>query len=136
MFWTTAAHAMAPAGAGGAEAGGLASLGGIVPLILMFAVFYFLLIRPQQKRAKEHKAMLAEIKPGDEIVTAGGLYGRVVKTAEDHLMVDLGNSQVKLTRSAVSAVVSPSRGEDKKDSGGKKTGDKKAQTADKDGGDK
>lgn len=112
MFWTTAAHAMSGTGAVGGDAAG--GLGAFVPLILMFAVFYFLLIRPQQKRAKEHKAMLSALKPGDEVVTVGGLYGRIVKAAEDHLMVDLGNTTVKLSRSAVSAVASIASGTEKK----------------------
>ena len=104
MFWTSAAYAMgAPAGgAGGGDASAFASF---IPLILMFAVFYFLLIRPQQKRAKEHKTMLSALKRGDEVVTAGGLFGRITETAEDHLMVDLGNSVVvKVARSSISAV--------------------------------
>lgn len=105
MFWATNAYAMAGSG-GGAEAGGLMSF---IPLILMFAVFYFLLIRPQQKRAKEHQKMLKEIKRGDEVITAGGLYGRVLETAEQHLIVDLGDTKVKVSRGAVSAVVNQSK---------------------------
>lgn len=99
-----------PGGADGAAGG----LGAFVPLILMFAVFYFLLIRPQQKRAKEHKNMLAAIKRGDEVVTAGGLYGRVLETADDHLIVDLGDTKVKVSRAAISAVVGSSKIVEKK----------------------
>lgn len=108
MFWTTAAYAMgAPAGGAGGEPNAFASF---IPIILMFAVFYFLLIRPQQKRAKEHKNMLAALKRGDEVVTAGGLFGRITETAEDYLMLDLGGgTMVKITRSAVSAVSGASR---------------------------
>lgn len=102
MFWTTTAYAMGGVPAGGDAAGGF---GAFVPLILMFAVFYFLLIRPQQKRAKEHKAMISALKRGDEVVTGGGIYGRVLETAEDHLILDLGDSKIKIARSAVSAVV-------------------------------
>lgn len=81
----------------------------IVLLAAFFAIFYFLLIRPQQKRAKEHKLMLSNLKRGDEVVTAGGVHGRIVETADDHLVVDLGETKVKLSRSAVSALVGTSR---------------------------
>lgn len=112
MFWTTTAYAMGGAGgAGGGEAAGFASF---IPLILMFAVFYFLLIRPQQKRAKEHKAMLEALKRGDEVVTAGGLYGRILEVADEYLILDLGDTKVKATRSSVSGVAGSSRIVDKK----------------------
>ena len=65
---------------GGSAAGGQSNpLGAFVPLILMFAIFYFLLIRPQQKKAKEHKAMIGNLKVGDAIVTHGGIYGSIVR---------------------------------------------------------
>ena len=67
------AYAMGQGGAGGEGAGGFA---GFIPLILMFVIFYFLLIRPQQKRTKEHRAMVANLKKGDRIITSGGLHGR------------------------------------------------------------
>ena len=64
--------------AGGASAGGaLAQFQGMIPLVFMFAIFYFLLIRPQQKKAKEHKALLDSLKKGDLVVTAGGMHGKV-----------------------------------------------------------
>jgi len=128
MFWVTNAYAMGGAG-GGAEAGGMLSF---IPLILMFVVFYFLLIRPQQKRAKEHQAMLGNVKRGDEIITAGGLHGRVVEAAEQHLIVDLGETKIKLSRNAVSAVVGQPKAADKQsknsDKGNGKA-DKKADAA-------
>lgn len=116
MIWTTAAHAMGGTGTGG-EAAGLASF---IPLILMFAVFYFLLIRPQQKRAKEHRAMLSALKRGDTVVTAGGLYGTILETAEDHVVLDLGETKVRVSRSAISTVLG----------GGPKPMDKKGRKAD------
>jgi preprotein translocase subunit YajC len=112
MFSVTSAYAMS--GGGGGEAGGMLSF---IPLILMFVVFYFLLIRPQQKRAKEHQAMLGSVKRGDEIVTAGGLHGRVLEATEQYLMVDLGDTKVKLSRNAVSAVVGQSKAADKPSKG-------------------
>ena len=101
----------APAGGAGGEAAGFASF---IPLILMFAVFYFLLIRPQQKRAKEHKSMLSALKRGDEVVTAGGIYGRIEEAGEDYLILDLGDTKVKVTRSAVSSVIGSSKIVEKK----------------------
>ena len=59
------------------------SLGQFIPLILIFVIFYFLLIRPQQKRIKEHKAMVDSLNRGDDIVTSGGIVGKVVRVLED-----------------------------------------------------
>jgi|TARA_R110002072_G_scaffold36053_22_gene106202 preprotein translocase subunit YajC len=73
-------------GAGGAGSADL--LTSFLPLILIFAVFYFLLIRPQQKKAKQHKSMIAAVKRGDEVLTAGGLYAKVTKVVDD-LVVEL-----------------------------------------------
>ncbi len=108
MFWTSSAYAMG-ASAQGAEGG--SALASFVPLILMFAVFYFLLIRPQQKRAKEHRSMLDQIKRNDKVITSGGLHGRVVEVNNDTLVVDLGDSKVTISRSFVSAVVGDPKAE-------------------------
>ncbi|GFO56332.1 preprotein translocase subunit YajC [Geomonas sp. Red276] len=82
------AFAMAPPSGGAAGAAGpLAQFQGMIPLILMFAIFYFLLIRPQQKKAKEHRALLDALKKGDQVVTAGGMHGKV--TALDDQVVTL-----------------------------------------------
>ena len=59
------------------------SLGGLIPFILIFVIFYFLLIRPQQKKVKEHKNMVQSLKRGDSIVTAGGIVGKIVKATEN-----------------------------------------------------
>jgi preprotein translocase subunit YajC len=105
MFWTTIAHAMGGAGGAAAQPDGQAALfGNLGFIVILFAIFYFLLIRPQQKRAKEHKAMISGVKRGDEIITAGGLYGRVLETAEEYVVLDLGDSKVKMNRSAISVV--------------------------------
>lgn len=103
MFWSTAAYAMAgaPQGAEGG-AGGFLSF---MPLILMFAIFYFLLIRPQQKRAKEHKMMLSALKRGDRVVTAGGIYGRILELDDTTVTLDLGNSTVTVGRGFITSLV-------------------------------
>ena len=68
----------APAGgSAGGPAGMFAQFQGLIPLVFMFAIFYFLLIRPQQKKAKEHRALLDALKKGDQVVTAGGMHGKV-----------------------------------------------------------
>jgi preprotein translocase subunit YajC len=117
MFWTTVAHAMGGAGGTAAQPGGEAALfGNLGFIVILFAIFYFLLIRPQQKRQKEHKAMISGVKRGDEIITAGGLYGRVVETADEYVVLDLGDSKVKMNRSAISVVRANKPAEkDKKD---------------------
>ncbi len=65
---------------------------GFLPIILMFVVLYFLMIRPQMKRAKEHRNMLAELQKGDEVITAGGIVGRVVKVGEAYVTVEVAAS--------------------------------------------
>ena len=65
------------ADAAGSAGGMMTQFQGLIPLVFMFAIFYFLLIRPQQKKAKEHKALLEALKKGDQVVTAGGMHGKV-----------------------------------------------------------
>ena len=74
-----------------AQSGGLSGggLGGLMPIVLVMVIFYFLLIRPQQKRAKQHKEMLSAIRRGDKIVTSGGLTGTIVKVVEDSETVEI-----------------------------------------------
>lgn len=104
MFFENLAHAMGQAPAGGGQAGG--PLMTFMPLILMFVIFYFLLIRPQQKKQKEHKQMLDNLTRGDRVITAGGLYGRVVEAKDEVLTVDLGNDvQVQVGRGFISTVI-------------------------------
>ncbi|AYQ55914.1 Preprotein translocase subunit YajC (TC 3.A.5.1.1) [Bathymodiolus thermophilus thioautotrophic gill symbiont] len=69
-------------------------LGDLVPLVLLFVVFYFLLIRPQQKRAKEHKILLTALKKGDEIVTNGGVIGVVKSVDESFAMLEIANGVI------------------------------------------
>jgi preprotein translocase subunit YajC len=101
MDWLIAsAHAQA---AGGAQGNGLLQM---LPLLLIFVVFYFLLIRPQAKRAKEHKAMVAALGVGDEVVIAGGILGRILETGDQFLTVEIANGvQVKVQRHTVASVL-------------------------------
>ncbi|NQV99590.1 MAG: preprotein translocase subunit YajC [Rhodospirillales bacterium] len=91
--------------AGGATGGG--GLEALLPLVLIFVVFYFLLIRPQQKKMKDHKAMLADIRRGDKIVTGGGIMGTISKVDDDHIVtVEIAKDvKVKVRRELVSAVL-------------------------------
>ncbi len=75
--------------AAGATPGGLAAFAQFVPLVAIFVIFYFLMIRPQQKRMKDHRAMLDSVKQGDEVVTGGGLIGKVVRIKDDELEVEV-----------------------------------------------
>ena len=79
----------------------------LAALTPMLAIFYFLLIRPQQKRAKQHKAMLEALKKGDQVLTTGGLVGRVVDIDGDILSIDLGSTTVSLGRAYVVSVMDP-----------------------------
>jgi preprotein translocase subunit YajC len=76
----------------GAEQGNI--LASLFPLLILFAIFYFLVIRPQQKQAKQHKEMVASLKKGDKIVTTGGLIGEVVKSEEDFIKVKLNDETI------------------------------------------
>lgn len=86
------------------QEGGL--LGFILPLVLMFAVFYFLLIRPQQKRQKERNSMLNALQKGDKVITIGGLHGTIVELTESSAILKVGeNSRLTFERSAINTVV-------------------------------
>ena len=114
MFLDSIAHAMGASGQGG-QGGPAGALSSFLPLILMFAIFYFLLIRPQQKKAKQHKLMLAELQKGDRILTGGGLYGRIISVSGDELSVELSEGfQVKVDRGYVAGLANPAKKEEKK----------------------
>ena len=88
------------------SAGGQESLLSLLPLVLIFVVFYFLLIRPQTKRQKEHREMVDALKVGDEVTTAGGLLGKVTEVKESFVRVELtDNVIVTVQRHTVSAVM-------------------------------
>jgi len=96
------AYAMGTGGGGGEGASGFT---GFIPLILMFVIFYFLLIRPQQKKTKEHRQMVASLKKGDRIVTSGGIHGRITGMDEVTLTVEIADKvRVKVARGNVSAL--------------------------------
>ena len=91
------------AAAGGA--GGSAFFVQLFPLLLIFVVFYMFLIRPQQKRAKEHEAKINAVQKNDEVVTAGGLMGKVTKVADDYVEVEIApNVRVKAVKSTIATV--------------------------------
>ena len=77
-----------------------------LPMIAIFVVFYFLLIRPQQKKAKEAKAMLEALQKGDEVVTAGGMLGRISKLTDQYATVEVGpNTEVTVQRQAIAQLL-------------------------------
>jgi len=106
MDFIDMAHAMGPAQPGGAGQGGAGGLlGSIVPLVLIFVVFYFLLIRPQQKRAKEHKNMIDNLKKGDKIITSGGIYGVIESVGTNTVTLKIGESvKVKLGKAYIASL--------------------------------
>ena len=82
------------------------SLTGMLPLVLMFVVLYFVMIRPQMKRQKEHRAMIDALAKGDEVATAGGVLGKVTKLGEGYVSIEIANGvEVQLQRSAVVQVL-------------------------------
>jgi preprotein translocase subunit YajC len=98
----TSAHAQAPASPGMFGGDVMAFL----PMIAIFVVFYFLLIRPQQKRAKETKAMLEALQKGDEVVTAGGVVGRITKLTEQYASIEVAPStEMTFQRQAISQLL-------------------------------
>ena len=86
--------------------GGGGDLLGLLPIVLMFVVLYFLMIRPQMKRAKEHKVMIEALQKGDEVVTAGGLVGRVAKIGDNYVALQVAdNVEITVQRPSVQLVL-------------------------------
>ena len=105
MFISSAFAQTAPAAA---AAGGdmQSSLMSMLPLLLMFVVLYFVMIRPQMKKQKEHKTMIDALAKGDEIITAGGFLGKVSKLGDSFLSIEIANGvEVQMQRSAVIQVL-------------------------------
>ena len=84
----------------------MGSLTGMLPLVLMFVVLYFVMIRPQMKRQKEHRAMIDAVAKGDEVATAGGLLGRITRVADTTLHLEIASGvEVQVQRTAVAQVL-------------------------------
>jgi len=97
-MFATNAYAMA----GGAEQQAGGGMEGIIMLVIMFAIFYLLLIRPQQKRAKQHKQLVENLKSGDQVVTAGGMHGKIVAVQEDIITLEIAsNVRIKINRPSI-----------------------------------
>ena len=105
MFLISDAYAQAAPAAAASESP-MGMLGSMLPLVLMFVVLYFVMIRPQMKRQKEHKAMIEALAKGDEIVTSGGLLGKVSKLGETFVHLEVSNGvELQVQRSAVVQVL-------------------------------
>jgi len=104
VFISSAIAQTAPAAAAGGDM--QSSLMGMLPLVLMFVVLYFVMIRPQMKKAKEHKVMVESLAKGDEVATAGGILGKVTKLGDIFISIEVANGvEVQLQRSAVVQVL-------------------------------
>jgi preprotein translocase subunit YajC len=105
-MWISQAWAQA---AGGTPAGGdmLGTLGSLAPMLLIFVVFYFLLIRPQQRKAKQHRALVQALKTGDQVLTSGGLLGVVTQVTNDsEVKVEIADGvRVRVLRQAITEVI-------------------------------
>lgn len=99
MIWETAWAQTAGDAAGGD------ALASFLPLILIMAVFYFMLIRPQQKRAKAHREMLAALAVGDEVLTTGGIFGRVVKITENAVVLEVGKTHMPFQKQSIQTLL-------------------------------
>jgi len=90
---------------GGAAAGGQSPLASLIPLVLMFGIFYFLLIRPQQKKAKEHRAMMEALKKGDQVVTAGGIHGKITAVEETVVTLEIASGvNIKVNKGHIATI--------------------------------
>ncbi|MBO4334754.1 MAG: preprotein translocase subunit YajC [Desulfovibrio sp.] len=115
MFESLAFAMGAPQGTAQAG-GGMGMLASLMPFILMFVIFWFLLIRPQQKRAKAHREMLDNLKRGDKIVTQSGLLGTIVELDKEELTLECGDAKLRMSRAAIGGVLSDKNGKAEKNS--------------------
>lgn len=98
--------AVVPSNVYAQEAAGGSMLGGFMPLILIFVFFYLFLLRPQQKKAKEHQQLLNALKKGDKIITSGGIYGTVVSVKENIVEVMIANNvNIRVAKPSISNVI-------------------------------
>jgi preprotein translocase subunit YajC len=99
---------MIQAAPAGTQSGTAGLLVGILPWVAIFVIFYMLMIRPQQQRVKQHQATIAAVKKGDEVVTGGGIRGRVTKVGDDEVEVEIAQGvKVRVVKSTISQVVTP-----------------------------
>ena len=107
MFWTSVAHAMGQVPQG-AEGGTQNQLMSFLPLVLMFVVFYFLLIRPQQKKQKQLRDLINNLKRGDRVISGGGIYGRVESLDNDKVNVEIApNVVITVARAYIAGLADP-----------------------------
>ena len=105
-----------PAGAQATHSGAPPALMNFLPLVLIFVVFYFLLIRPQQQKAKEHRTMLDNLKRNDEVITSGGLYGKVVALGDRVVTLEIApNVRVRVDRPQIASLAKAGPAEDNKE---------------------
>lgn len=89
----------------GAAAGGQSALMNLVPLVFMFGIFYFLLIRPQQKKAKEHRALIDALKKGDQVITAAGIYGKITSVDENIVTLEIApGTNIKIAKGHIASL--------------------------------
>lgn len=102
------------------QAGGAGGLfGALIPLVLIFVIFYFLLIMPQRRRQKEHSEMIKNLKKGDKVITNGGLYGTITRVKKNYLEVEIANRiTVRVQRNAISQLRASEAGDSGGSSGG------------------
>ncbi len=99
------AYAMGQMGGAGGQAGAAGGFGAFVPIILMFVIFYFLLIRPQQKKAKEHQEMITGLKKGDSVITSGGIHGQITSLDDTTVTIEIAEKvRIKVTRSTLAGL--------------------------------
>jgi preprotein translocase subunit YajC len=114
------AYAMGQIGGAGGAAGQGGGFAAFVPIVLMFVIFYFLLIRPQQKKAKTHQEMINNLKKGDRVITSGGIYGLITSLDESNATLEIAEKvRIKVTRGSIAGLhieaPAPSSKNDKKD---------------------
>ena len=106
-MFTTPAYAQV-AGGPAAQGGGLASLIGLAPLVLVFAVFWLLMIRPQQQRVKALQRAVDAVKRNDSVVTGGGIVGKVTKVEDAHVEVEIApNTRIRVVKATLAEVINP-----------------------------
>jgi len=112
------AYAMgAPGGGAGGAAGAPSMFQSLFPLIIIFGIFYFLLIRPQQKKAKEHKAVLDNLKKGDSVITSGGIYGTIFSLTPTNVVLIISeNVKIKVARSYIAGLAASEESTEEKTS--------------------